>query len=370
MQFLFAAIAAIVISVGLALAEDLSDCKWKNNSDTRIAVCSRLIASFGTSSVGGNDLSELYVGRGDAYAAKGDLERAIADYNEAARMDRKYPAEVLHRRGEVYRKKGDSVRADRDADEVIRLADTALQGTLPDYSRAYWLSTRAQAKFAKGNREQAFQDIDEAIRRQPDNSSSRIVRGHFNMQSRRFERAIQDYDETLRLSPNFLAAYVQRGLAHKEQGNSEAAMRDLDEAVRRNPNAAFVFFHRGSVLLDAGRREEAKVDLRKALDLEPHLTEARTLLSKAEASPLGYKLNTKSPEFILLAMGIVGIVYVLGQLVKGKLETKSIGRQILVGCAVAITSGVVLKLLDVAGGEQLVVITIAGLLVIAVSIFA
>ena len=73
--------------------------------------------------------------RGIAYASKGDNDRAIADYNEAIRLDPK-SALAFGNRGIAYGKKGDNDRALADFNEakeeaVRALVDTA-KGVLPD----------------------------------------------------------------------------------------------------------------------------------------------------------------------------------------------------------------------------------------------
>src|SRR6266403_339236 len=51
---------------------------------------------------------------------KGDNDRAIADYNEAIRLDPKH-ARAFHHRGYAYSDKGDNDRAIADYNEAIRL---------------------------------------------------------------------------------------------------------------------------------------------------------------------------------------------------------------------------------------------------------
>src|SRR5206468_2122896 len=58
--------------------------------------------------------------RGAAYHAKGDLERAIADYDQAIRLNPKL-AEPYNNRGSAYQRKGDFARASSDYGEVTKL---------------------------------------------------------------------------------------------------------------------------------------------------------------------------------------------------------------------------------------------------------
>jgi len=79
--------ATAILSVSLAGAAD----DWKTCAeapdDVAIAACTRAIDS-GTYE--GRDLSRLHNSRGIAWHDKGDLDRAIADYSEAIRLNPKY----------------------------------------------------------------------------------------------------------------------------------------------------------------------------------------------------------------------------------------------------------------------------------------
>jgi tetratricopeptide (TPR) repeat protein len=63
---------------------------------------------------------EAYNNRGFAYWRKDENDRAIADYNEAIRLDPKF-AKAYSNRGLAYRDKGDTGRAIADYTEAIRL---------------------------------------------------------------------------------------------------------------------------------------------------------------------------------------------------------------------------------------------------------
>jgi tetratricopeptide (TPR) repeat protein len=63
---------------------------------------------------------ERYSHHGLAYAMKGDLDRAIADYGEAIRLDPKR-AGLLDDRGRVRVKKGDIERAIANFEAALRL---------------------------------------------------------------------------------------------------------------------------------------------------------------------------------------------------------------------------------------------------------
>src|ERR1700688_394393 len=74
-------------AVSRAVADDANTCMYRIG-DEQIAACTRVIQSGRWS---GQALARVYARRGIAYRAKGDLDRATADYHEVIRLDRKLP---------------------------------------------------------------------------------------------------------------------------------------------------------------------------------------------------------------------------------------------------------------------------------------
>jgi tetratricopeptide (TPR) repeat protein len=103
--------------------------------------------------------------RGLAFAEKGEYDRAIADFDEAIRLDPN-DAHSFRYRGIAYYDKADYDRAIADFDEAIRLD--------PKDTKAY--ANRGFAYHVKGQHDRAIADIDEAIRLDPRNATFFAVR--------------------------------------------------------------------------------------------------------------------------------------------------------------------------------------------------
>src|SRR6516164_6515763 len=71
-------LAGTLLLVMPAMADDADRCQ-KQSGDVAIAECTRAINS---SRYSGHNLSVLYTKRGFEYGYKGELDRAIADYNQ------------------------------------------------------------------------------------------------------------------------------------------------------------------------------------------------------------------------------------------------------------------------------------------------
>jgi tetratricopeptide (TPR) repeat protein len=138
----------------------------------------------------------VYSNRGVAYVDKGDLEKAVADYTEAIRLNPIFVA-AYWGRGSAYGKKGDIAKAIADYTDAIRLN--------PKSAEVY--CNRGVAYGKKGDVEKAIADFTEAIRLNPNLVEARWDRGTAHGKKGDFGKATADYNEILRLSPKNAGAH-------------------------------------------------------------------------------------------------------------------------------------------------------------------
>ncbi len=135
-----------------AAADDRATCKTASG-DVAIAACSSAIAS---KKFKGRVLSLLYTNRGVEYGLKSEFERAIADHDQAIKVDPKNPL-AYNNRGNAYDGKREFDRAIADYDQAIKLD--------PKYAGA--LYNRGLAKQKKGDMVGGQADVAEARQLQP-----------------------------------------------------------------------------------------------------------------------------------------------------------------------------------------------------------
>lgn len=129
----------------------------------------------------------------DAWAAQGDREKAIADY-----------------------------------DEAIRLAPTAVA-----------FINRGNAWLGIGDNDRAIADYDKAIRLDPKDAVAFIYRASAWRAKGINDRVIADYDEAIRLDPKSARAYLSRGVALITEGSLAAARADFAQANALDPKYVY-----------------------------------------------------------------------------------------------------------------------------------
>jgi tetratricopeptide (TPR) repeat protein len=258
-------LAAALTCVAPARAQSpayVEKCVRGQSADERLDGCTTAIRS---GRYKGKDLAWAFNNRGAAYYYKRDYDRAVADYEEAIRLDPKSAAGYTGR-GYAWQAKGDYDRAFADYDEAIRLD--------PKYATAY--QDRGSAWESKGEYDRAIADYDEAIRLDPKHAKTYQDRGNAWRAKGEFDRAIADYDEAIRLDPKSVQAqlssqyaltYTSRGGAWLAKGDFDRAITDYDAAMRLDPKNAAAYFGRGRANLYAGALPKALADLNQASEL-------------------------------------------------------------------------------------------------------
>ena len=107
-------VAILMVNSPPAFADVKGDCLAHKDYDVRIKSCSEIIRSEPNNAI-------AYHNRGIAHQSKGDLERALADYDTAIQLDPNYRS-AYDARGRIYATKGDYARALADVTRASELA--------------------------------------------------------------------------------------------------------------------------------------------------------------------------------------------------------------------------------------------------------
>ena len=244
--------------------------------------------------------------RGAGYLSRGEDDKAIADFSEAARLDPK-ASRHLYDRGAAYFQKGDMVHAQKDFDAALQLEPADIQALMgradlevargditradADYAQALLnapgsslvFARRAAASARAGGFVAAARDYDNvsvqgaksarqaellnarcfaraewgheleagldqcqaALKLLPEQPDILDSRGFIYFRLRQWPQAISDYDAALRTAPKNAPALFGRGLAEFRLGQAEAGMADIAAARAASPGIDAMFAHYG-----------------------------------------------------------------------------------------------------------------------------
>jgi len=139
-------------------------------------------------------------------------------------------------------------RAIADYDEAIRLD--------PNFTKA--IELRSKALMNKKEWE----------------SGSLYNRGVRHIDEGQEDLAIADWSEAISANPNLDLAFIQRGLAYANICEFDKAIADYSEAIRLNPQRAGYFWIRGDAYVRKIELDRAIADYDEAIRLDPNLIQA------------------------------------------------------------------------------------------------
>ncbi len=226
------------------------------------------------------------VGRALALDRKGDLDGAMADFNDAIRLN---PDDslALSDRGVLWREKGDIDRA--IADFTAAIARNPLpRSTVGGRGHVNVYANRGLAYWAKGDIEHALTDFDAAVGRDPQDTEARYHRAQIRVARRDLAGAVGDLDEVIRSDPKLADAYYLRGVSHYDLYMSvspwidprdlSGAIADFSEVIKLAPDNASAFYARGLADSVNGDNERAAADFARAVEINPFHKDALAAL--------------------------------------------------------------------------------------------
>jgi Tfp pilus assembly protein PilF len=184
--------ALLAAAPGVRAAGNDANMCVKEAGDAAIDACSRAIQSKRYT---GHVLARQYLSRGVERRAKQDYDLALADFAEAAKIDKKY-ADAFYNRCAVY-----NFRKEYDA-------------ALTECSQAIKLGPGADATIAGGS---------ERLEKDHALSDYYAERGFAYFKKDDFIRALVDLDNAIRLNANNGRALKTRGQTYEAKGDSRAA---------------------------------------------------------------------------------------------------------------------------------------------------
>jgi tetratricopeptide (TPR) repeat protein len=236
--------------------------------DVRIGGCSSAIKAAKRP---GKSTAWAYNNRGFAWLEKEDLDRAMADFTEAIRLDPAY-ARAYHGRAIAWRRKGEFSRAMADLDYALSL----------DTSDAAAFYFRAQMRWHESRYPEARDDLGRAIALDRQNTEYRLSKARLEVLIGQFAEAAKDCAAVLQYDSRNLQAWECKGEAEVKAGHASAALESFREALELDPRSVRAGVGLGDAHLRLGSYREALDAYREASEKANH-KDAQIIRSIAKA---------------------------------------------------------------------------------------
>lgn len=262
------ALAALIASTCVGVADDRRDCANVAEEQQAIEACSRLLKR----GVSRTERATFLSNRGAAHLNAGDFDLALRDLDRSLSLD-SASAPARYNRGVVYFFQDEHERAIADLSRALRLRPAHAN------SRLY----RGRAHLALGQHADAIRDFTQGLNVDPENASLYRHRGDAYYARNDYNSAIADYSQALRLKPNDPVLLNNRAYSYFKLKNYSGALSDVERAVAEDPGHASAWETRGEVLEALGRRADALASYKRALRFDSSLEEAQKGLARLQA---------------------------------------------------------------------------------------
>ena len=211
------------------------------------------VAKYGVSADVTPQTAGTFLDRGIMFASRGDYESAIADFDEAIRLDPNMSA--------AYMLRGRALQA--SVSQVVGVGENFGSVSINKIE-----ITEAQRRVLN----LAVADFTQAIRLDPNSDRAYHGRATAYWSMNDNKRAVADYTQSIRLDPANAYEYSNRGLVYKDMGDFGRAIADFTQSIRMEPNKHILYSHRGTAYLRNNDFNNAIADFTHAIRLEPSAT--------------------------------------------------------------------------------------------------
>jgi tetratricopeptide (TPR) repeat protein len=233
--------------------------------------------------------ANTFRGRGEAYLARTQYDRAIADFEHAVKLDPALEPILAPQLAMAYRRWGDQLAA---AGNEVEAADKLAQARRLDPALAAPRETssdgevhetakenivareqleRGMAEWAAGRRDAALAAYTAAITAQPDLEDAYLRRGAALLAMGFPDTAVMDFRQAIQLGGDSLEAYRLLAQAYLLLENPHRTVISATDALHVDPIDAASYALRGRAYAELGQWKRAVADLNQAIALDPTL---------------------------------------------------------------------------------------------------
>lgn len=180
----------------------------------------------------------VYAARADALSHIGELDNALADYQEAIALN---PNNGEYRRGMCY-------VATNVGQMQLAVSNCDAAVTLLPQDAMVWNSRCFLRAYYTGDYAGAVTDCNQAILLSPNHPYPYNNRARAYLMSGSYQEAVNDATRSIELgNPHLYMPLTNRGTAYAALGNANAAIADYQASIQNNPNYTETFARLGEV---------------------------------------------------------------------------------------------------------------------------
>jgi tetratricopeptide (TPR) repeat protein len=198
--------------------------------------------------------------KADADFSAGRLDAALEGYNHiiALNLPPRLASVAVMKRGTCYYARHNIERAIADYDQALRL----------DSKNAAAYDNRGTALDARGDWEDALKDYNESMRLNPRNADVYINRGTVLLENGDLNGAFADYTKALTLNPREEYAHAGRTEFYLRQNEPEKALKEANAVISIAPGEGLGYHRRACAFMALGKYAQAEADIKTALRLK------------------------------------------------------------------------------------------------------
>ena len=239
----------------------------------------------------GDDYSETYRFRSEAYDKMGETDKAIDDALLWFEKDEDaYDSAIIklmmkHRTYAIAKAKTSMKSSDsKDAWRVLLLSIYEEAGEYEnaikeydaleeDYGKDEFIyAHRADCYNKLGLTDMALSEIEKAIELEADYSNI-CSKGGILRTAGRYAEAIEVFDQAIEVDPLYAFAYYAKGWCHELSGDDDKAMECYDLGIDLDKEYAYIYLMRGQIHLKRGDKIKAEEDFNTVLQLDTVVTD-------------------------------------------------------------------------------------------------
>ena len=217
-----------------------------------------------------------HYGLGDVYFARGELNKALAEFRSALylRPDSPYAHNGI---GLVLTKMG-------RLDEAVDHLNAAIR-ILPNHPIAHL--NLGNALLQKGQTSGAIKEFEQQLALQPDDAAAQCDLANALADQGQLNQAIAQYEKAIELRPDRAEAYYDLGNCYLEQGDPEKAAKQYEQALKLSPRLVEARNNLATILCQKGEIDRAISELEEAIRIQPDNIDALNNLTWILAMPVG-----------------------------------------------------------------------------------